>query len=528
MQAADDQIVTHSRGRALAGAAPAIVPALAAVLVYLNALHNPFVYDDYHTVVQNTSIQRLWNLRGIVLHDVTRPIVNLSYAIDRRVWGPAPFGFHATNLLLHAMNVLLLFLFARATYRDAWIDASVVSGFSRTVGRTNLMAFAAALLLAVHPMMTEAVGYVSGRSELLCGGFFFLALMAGRRWLRGDGMRWAVATILLWLESLASKEIGAMFPFVLALDDALVAAPPSDERRRRWLTVHLPLIGVAVIAGLVRIAILTRIESPGQAVVHWPYALVALDVIRRYLGLMVYPRNQTLFHAVPGIDGFFEMRAIGAVLLVGLMVWTAWKLRRDAGTVSFGILWFLLVLAPSAALTVLDQGEPMAEHRVYLASCGLFLAAGDGIGRLSAWAENAEASARPVVPLLVTIVALSFGFETVARNAVWSSPASIWRESVTLAPTHYRPHLLLGEALQDEGRRDAAIQEYKTAIRLRPEDPTGYIKLGALLLVMGHVDEARQNYVKAVEVDPHNDTARRGLEFLKHVSDAHGFDGDRS
>jgi protein O-mannosyl-transferase len=523
LQAADDQIVTHSRGRALAGAAAAIVPVLAAVLVYLNALHNPFVYDDHHTVVDNTSIQRLWNLRGIVLHDVTRPIVNLSYAIDRRVWGPAPFGFHTTNLLLHALNVLLLFLFARATYRDAWVG----SGFSRTVGRTNLMAFAAALLLAVHPMMTEAVGYISGRSEVLCGVFFFLALMAGRRWLRGDGMRWAVATILLWLASLASKEIAAMLPFVLALDDALVAAPPPDERRRRWLTVHLPLIGVAVVAGLVRIAILTRIESPGRAVAHWPYALVALDVMRRYIGLMVYPHNQTLFHAVPGIDGLFGMRAIGAVALVGLMVWIAWRLRRDAGTVSFGSLWFLLLLVPSAALTVLDQGEPMAEHRVYLASCGLFLAAGDGIGRLSAWAEHAETSARSIVPLLLTIVTLSFGFETIARNAVWSSPVSIWRESVTLAPTHYRPHLLLGEALQDEGRRDDAIQEYKTAIRLRPTDPTGYIKLGALLLVMGHVDEARQNYVKAVEVDPHNETARRGLEFLKQMSDAHGHDGDR-
>src|SRR5438094_4912093 len=112
LQAADDQIVTHSRGRALAAIA-ALAAVLAAVLVYLNALNNPFVYDDYHTVVENPSIERLGDLRGIVMHDVTRPIVNLSYAIDRRVWGPKPFGYHLTNVLLHAIDVMLLFALAR-------------------------------------------------------------------------------------------------------------------------------------------------------------------------------------------------------------------------------------------------------------------------------------------------------------------------------------------------------------------------------------------------------------------------------
>src|SRR4029077_11939329 len=129
-------------------------------------LHNPFVYDDHHTIVTNTSIVRLTDLRAIVRHDVTRPLVNLSYAIDRALWGGEPFGFHASSVLLHMLNVALLFALARR-----------LSG--------SFAAFAAAALFAVHPMMTEAVGYVSGRSEVLCAMFFLLALMAGRRWLRG-------------------------------------------------------------------------------------------------------------------------------------------------------------------------------------------------------------------------------------------------------------------------------------------------------------------------------------------------------
>src|SRR5439155_20653439 len=84
-----------------------------ALLVYVNALHNPFVYDDYHTVITNASLERLTNLSAIVMHDVTRPLVNFSYAVDRVTWGPAPFGFHLTNVLLHSLAVGLFVALAR-------------------------------------------------------------------------------------------------------------------------------------------------------------------------------------------------------------------------------------------------------------------------------------------------------------------------------------------------------------------------------------------------------------------------------
>src|SRR4051794_14785771 len=76
-------------------------------LVYVNALHNPFVYDDHRTILDNASIRTLTDVRAIVLHEMTRVLVNVSYAIDRATWGSAPFGFHVTNVLLHIVNVLL-------------------------------------------------------------------------------------------------------------------------------------------------------------------------------------------------------------------------------------------------------------------------------------------------------------------------------------------------------------------------------------------------------------------------------------
>src|SRR5262249_28726875 len=93
------------------------VAALLAGAAYLNALGNPFVYDDYRTVIDNASIAKL-DLYSIVVHNLTRPLINLSYAIDRALWGAAPFGFHVTSVLLHAANVILLFHLAARLIGD--------------------------------------------------------------------------------------------------------------------------------------------------------------------------------------------------------------------------------------------------------------------------------------------------------------------------------------------------------------------------------------------------------------------------
>jgi hypothetical protein len=167
LNTADGTVIARDRGaRRIALCASA---AAAAGAVYLNALQNPFVYDDFHTVVDNPSIHTLANLRAVALYAVTRPLVNLSYAIDYAIWGGGPFGFHVTSIVIHMLNVALLF--------------AVTERLAPSKGRPYA-AFCAASVFAVHPLMTEAVGYVSGRSEELCAALFLAALLCGMRWLR--------------------------------------------------------------------------------------------------------------------------------------------------------------------------------------------------------------------------------------------------------------------------------------------------------------------------------------------------------
>ena len=152
--------------------------------LYWNALDNPFVYDDFRLIVENTSILDVWNLQSVIVRDMTRPMVNVSYAIDTWLWGRRPVGYHVTNVLLHAVNVMLVFWVAFLACEDRRRQAGqrLAAGVSPTI-----VGFATAMVFALHPMMTQAVGYISARSEVAYSTLFLLAFLAGRRWMLVGG-----------------------------------------------------------------------------------------------------------------------------------------------------------------------------------------------------------------------------------------------------------------------------------------------------------------------------------------------------
>jgi tetratricopeptide (TPR) repeat protein len=464
---------------------------LGAGAVYLNALHNPFVYDDYRMVVGNASILELSNVRVVLLHDIVRPLTNVTLAVDHAVWGSSPFGFHLTSVLLHMINVMLLFVIVRTV-----------------ATRSRLVAGTAAWLFAVHPMMTEAVGYVAARAEVLCTTWFLLGILCGAKWLRQRRWRQAVLTGFCWVAGLATKESAVMLPFVLLACDRLLLPASPTERQRRLQWVHLPLIGVMTLAAVVRFAVL-RSEYGTPLTIHWQYLPLAGDVFLRYLTLLVAPGGQAMFHDVAPIDRI-DLRALLAIGVPLLTIWLVWRLRNLEPLAAWGLAWFLLALVPSTALIVLDRGELMVEHRVYLASVGLFLAAGATCGQLQAWCSRWR-SRRLVPALLVALLVMSFGVQTWARNEVWASPVALWKEAVDLAPGHYRPRLLYGEALQDAGRRAEALDEYRRALQLRPGEPTAYLKMGQCLAEMGRLPEATAAFNELRARDPRSSAALGGL-----------------
>jgi tetratricopeptide (TPR) repeat protein len=475
-------------------------------LVYVASVRIPFIYDDNRMVVENLAIRDLSDIRAVLVLEATRPILNLSYAIDYALFGPNAAAFHSVNVLLHAINVVLLFLLA-------WRLAEDETPSTGPAIRSQVVALSAAVLFAVHPMMTEAVTYVAGRSEVLCTTFFLLAFFCARRWMLGGARGWWLAAVALWVAALGTKEIAAMLPFVLLAYERFVLHGRAIDRRRILWGWHVPLIAVALLGGIVRVAVLAFVEHPGDVVVQWRYALVTVDVLFRYLTLLVTSSGQTIFHAVPDL-GWSDPRTGVVLVLLALIVAIIWRVRHLARLGAMGMLWFLLLLVPSSALVVLDRGEPMAEHRVYLASCGLFLMAGTAIAWLSQRHAARGGLARPLFRALLVISVFILAGRTLVRNEVWSDPIGLWAEAVERAPDHWLPHLRLGEVLHNAGRIEPAIAEYKLAIRLRPVEQFAYQKLALVYAEQGRLDEARATFEDLEAQQPQSPIAANGLGLI--------------
>ncbi len=468
-------------------------------LVYLTALGNPFVYDDYRTIVDNPSVRGVLNLWAVVFFHVFRPVVNVSYAVDYMVWGPGPFGYHLTSMLLHAANVGLLFHLTR----QAAEDARAREAPRRVAGTdSDAVAFTAAALFAVHPLMTEAVAYASGRAEVLCGTFFLLGLAAMRMALQTGRARWHALALVLCALALGSKEVAIMFPVVVLLYDRWLIGGSTEVWHRRLRRLHAPLLGFLILVGAARLAIFLWVETQPPPVPPWQYALMELEVIWRYLFLLVAPLSQSIVHTVREVTTPFDASALLAGAGLGILVLLAIRLRHREPLVALGVVWFLLLLAPSSS--VIPLNEAMAERRVYLASCGFFMAVAATLNGAFARLADRGVGSGALARTALALVLAALSALTVARNLVWADPVTLWRDATRKAPDTWLPHYALGDALRTRGACTEAIPAYGNALRLRPQEPLVYTNLGACLIEVRQFTAADEVLASALRIDPHS------------------------
>src|SRR6266568_179000 len=251
----------NAKGRQLRAAMGVLACALP-VLLYQRTLDNPFVFDDRTTVLLNPSLIDAWNLRAALLHNLARPVVNLSYAIDRGFWGFSPFGFHITNGILHLIVVGLLY---------GWCTRALADGVTRsprtaTAGQgPEWAAFFAATAFALHPLMSSTVLYVSARSELLCAAGFLTTLIFARRAILNASRTSGVLAAGCGLLALLSGPGAAALPLLVLAYDAWVLRDGGWIRRAR--RVYLPGLLAVAVAGASRLpAVLDAVRIPPRGV----------------------------------------------------------------------------------------------------------------------------------------------------------------------------------------------------------------------------------------------------------------------
>jgi hypothetical protein len=482
------------------------------VAAYVNSLGNTFTYDDRGIVERNPVVTT--PLLGEALlgpywpdaregTGLYRPVVVTSFALEWRVFGGSPLGFHAMNVVAHAMVSVFLMLLLTSLVPLA-------------------PALAGALLFAVHPLHVEAVANVVGRSELYAAGGVLLAChlyVTGAAWTGARrGLR-LLGITLLYLLALGSKEIAVTLPALLvALELVRRSDLPMSERLRRGLPVYASLAAVLIAYLILRTAVLGALAgqvpaptlrdlSEGQRV------LTALSLWPEYLRLLLFPLDLIADYSpavITPATGVTPEVAAGAMVLVGLAT-LAWLVRDRAPMVALGIGWFLITVVPVSNL-VIPAGILLAERTLYLPSVGLSMVAAGLVAKVPKAAPHRTRLLGQAFGLVV--VALLF-VRTVLRNPTWFDTYTMMN---TLAIEHPESYLSLrsrGTGLARVGDVTGARQAYEAAVALSPLHYSLLVEVGEFYGSRGRFARAEELLVRAVSVTPEQPAAYRVLaEYL--------------
>jgi Tfp pilus assembly protein PilF len=498
---------------------------LVVAAAYLPALGNGFVWDDVPHIVRNPRILE-WSAiptffakpEGLYY----RPLIFVTYAVEHDLWDLSPLGFHLTNLALHLLNTFLLFLLLRR------FDLSLPA------------ALAAAALFALHPVQTEAVAYISGRTDLLVVCSALLAWLVlrsnGRAVLRG------LSSALLTAVAVGSKESGyAVVPLVAW------AAWRRGRNRRECLTLAAPALLVGSVFFALRPGPMPRVDAVE------PFRLVAGvgTAIGSYASVLFWP-------AALRVDRLTLVPAGGVRMLAGTLLFIAaallflWGVTRR-GAVADWTAWTGAFYLPVANLIVLypaiaDWALFTPEHNLYapLAGlCALLAIAFDGLALSSPSARRWFGAA--VCTLLAVLATFTFLrcrdwrdestlFASAAHAGsrsprVWynlgnsllqrdmpAEAASAFQQALVYGPRDPEIWMNLGVARQRRHDLDGALDAYRKAASLDPRNAAVFENLGTLYWARRDLPAARRSFERALKLDPRRELARRALAAINEAA----------
>ncbi len=457
-------------------------------LIYLNSLSNDFVFDDVPLIKDSQEIRSWHNLPQIFGRTGYRPVRTLTYALDYWLFGPDPYYFHLTNVLMHAVNAVLVFLFLRSVFENA---------------RSALVG---ALLFVCHPVQTAAVTYISGRKDLLATGFLLGGMLCFADYRKTQKRSAFLGCIALFILALFSKEIAVVFPALLFAWDFLDHhwEPGAFEGKSLWARTklvfleHRRLYGPMIVCAAFFLYYAQFIMYASRKVGFWGGSalnnyLTSLKLFSHYLQLAIVP-----YPLVADYRGIFPVAAgmsdwtiwVGTIFLAGYFYLLYRSLRRRP-RVAFGLFWFLVALLP--VIQLLPFHEIAANHYLYLPLVGFIIA----VLELVMW--RLPALRAPALAFITVALLLAFSTVTVARNRDWRNTLSLWEATIQHAPGSARVQNNLGSALHAAGRLDDALPHLQRATELDPSEAAYWSNLGALYHDLGKANNDPNNYQAAIE-----------------------------
>jgi tetratricopeptide (TPR) repeat protein len=449
-------------------------------------------YDDPRYVYQNTKITSGLNIAGIAwafthIHaENWHPLTTITHMLDCQLYKLKAGRHHVSNVLLHTVAVVLLFVVLQQMTGALWRSAFVATVF------------------AIHPLHVESVAWVAERKDVLSGVFFMLTLLAYVHYARAPSTWRYLMVAFVFALGLMSKPMLVTLPFVLLLLDYWPLNRIRGERSgvgRQLLRLFLekiPLIALSAVSGVVtflaqRGALGWTEQLPMFARIN--NAMVAYVV---YVRQMFWPANLAVFYPHPEnrLPPWEIMLAL--TVLIGITV-AAIILRKNAPYFITGWLWYLGMLVPVIGLVQVGwQGR--ADRYTYLPQIGLYIAATWGVADLTALYRHQRSILSTAAILVISALSLCAWVQT----SYWRDSETLFRHALAVTVNNDVAENNLGIVFLGQGKVDDAISLLQAAVDLRPDNSPAHENLAKALLQKGQVTDALIHYRKLLELQPDN------------------------
>lgn len=471
-----------------------ILAGLAAVLVlttavYSSSFQNAFLnWDDPVNVTQNTAIReisaenvRVWFSEPLL--GMYSPLVYASFAIDYKLRELTPFIYHATNLELHLVCVLLVFAIVR------WLTAHSARGASEGAGVAALLA---AAIFAVHPANVAAVTPISVRSSLLYAAFYLAAYRAYLWHLERPSAARLGVSFLLFLASGLSKSAAAVFPVLLVITDLY----RGRALTRASVLEKVPFLVAAFAIGGATLFLRGDIATGDPLQTTWlERAALAGFQLGRYALTAIAPVGLSPFYPYPQrVDGALPaMVFVAPLLLIGAAVLIA-RTRSLGRPLLFAAAFFVLHLA--LVLKIVPMGEEFtADRYLYLPIIGLCLAGVELTRRL-------EGRGQHIALALALVVIALFSVQSYRRSADWRDDMTFNSRILEHYPRSATALANRAAARLQAGDVDGAHQDSTEAIRSDVGNARAYYNRALAGVLLGRLEDAQADVNRAIEIDP--------------------------
>lgn len=464
-------------------------------------------WDDQAYVTNNDQVKSLSfdNIKRIFKEDKGlyanyHPLTIVSLAVNYHFSKLDSLGYHLTNLFLHLLNTLLVFVFI----------------YYLTGKRLEIAAFVS-LFFGLHPMHVESVTWISERKDVLYTFFFLSSLIAYQFFIKKNNLILYILSLLLFLFSLLSKAMAVSLPLVLILLDYLA--------KRKWsfriVIEKLPFFLFSIILGIVAV----KIQSENGAIGNITFPM-SNRILHIFYGFVMYilkifvPSGLSAFYPYPyplvnsawvldKIPPVFFFTFVVALLILVFTVIQVLRPGKYSGMIVFGVLFYAATLA--VVLQFIPVGRAiMADRYSYIPSIGIFLTAGYMLYQLYR---------NPKFKIIAIVVFLIYSgllfYMTFERNKVWENDETLWTDVIKTYPNDNRIALALNNRAMyyyGENKMNEALEDYLILSSFNPRDADLLDKIGNIYgQKLNDLDNALLFFQKAYEVNPRNVQVLRDL-----------------